>query len=132
MCEQGALSPGGSCKSFDACADGYARAEGISVIYVKKLSDALRHGDPIRAVIRSTSSNCDGKTPGIANPSSEAHETLIRRAYEAAGIRDHSLTAYVECHGTGTAVGDPLEVGAIAKIFGDKGIIIGSVSPRSG
>ncbi|KAI9774066.1 MAG: Type I Iterative PKS [Geoglossum simile] len=132
MCEQGALSPDGSCKSFDASANGYARAEGINAIYVKKLSDALQHGDPIRAVIRSTSSNCDGRTPGIANPSSEAHEVLIRRAYETASIHDPSLTAYVECHGTGTAVGDPLEVAAIAKVFGEKGIIIGSVKPNVG
>jgi acyl transferase domain-containing protein len=132
MCEQGALSPDASCKSFDASADGYARAEGISVIYVKKLNDALQNGDPIRAVIRASSSNCDGKTPGMANPSSEAHEELIRRAYEAAGIRDCSRTAFVECHGTGTAVGDPLEVAAVAKVFGEKGIIIGSVRPSSG
>ena len=128
MTEQGVLSPTGSCKTFDAAADGYARGEAINAIYIKKLDDALRDGDPIRAVIRSTSTNCDGKTPGIAYPSSESHEQMIRRAYRVAGIRDISQTGFVECHGTGTAVGDPLETAAIANVFEGKGTFIGSVS----
>lgn len=104
MTEQGVISPTGSCKSFDASADGYARGEAVSALYIKKLSDALRDGDPIRAVIRSTCVNNDGKTVGLTNPSTEAHETLIRRGHELAGIRDLSKTAMIECHGTGTKV----------------------------
>ncbi|KAB2570584.1 Hybrid PKS-NRPS synthetase lepA [Lasiodiplodia theobromae] len=127
MTEQGVLSPTGSCKSFDARADGYARGEAINAIYIKKLDDALRDGDPIRAVIRATATNCDGKTPGIANPSAESHEAMIRRAYQVAGITDISKTGFVECHGTGTAIGDPLEVTAVGNVFGGKGVLIGSV-----
>ena len=127
MTEQGVLSPTGSCNTFDASADGYSRGEAVNAIYIKRLSDAIRDGDPIRAVIRSTSTNCDGKTPGIACPSAESHETLIRRAYEVAQLDDLSRTAFVECHGTGTAIGDPLEVQAIARVFGDNDVYIGSV-----
>lgn len=127
MIEHGALSPNASIKAFDANADGYARAEAINAIYIKKLDDAIRDGNPIRAVIRATSSNCDGKTAGLSNPSSEAHEILMRTAYTAAGIQDFCETAMVECHGTGTPVGDPLEVNAVARVFGDKGVYIGSV-----
>ena len=128
MTEQGVLSSSGCCKTFDADADGYARGEAINAIYVKKLSDAIRDGDPIRAVIRGSATNADGKTPGITYPSSQSHETLMRHAYRAAGIRDHSGTAFVECHGTGTVIGDPLETGAVANVFGVKGVYIGSVS----
>ena len=128
MTEQGVLSTTGSCKTFDASADGYARGEAVNAIYIKKLADAVRDGDPIRAVIRSTSTNCDGKTPGIACPSAESHESLVRRAYETARLDDLSRTAFVECHGTGTAIGDPLEVQAIARVFGDHDVYIGSVS----
>jgi acyl transferase domain-containing protein len=127
MTEQGVLSPTGSCKSFDAAADGYARGEAINAIYIKKLSSAIRDADPIRAVIRATATNCDGKTPNMASPSSEAHERMIRRAYEVARLPELSRTAFVECHGTGTPVGDPLETAAVANVFGHQGIIIGSV-----
>lgn len=127
MTEQGVLSPTGQCKTFDAKADGYGRAEAINAVYIKKLSDAVRDGDPVRAVIRATSTNCDGKTPGMACPSSESHESMMRRAYQTAQLPDLSRTAFVECHGTGTAVGDPLEVAAVASVFGDQGVFIGSV-----
>jgi acyl transferase domain-containing protein len=127
MSEQGVLSPTGSCKTFDAAADGYARGEAINAIYVKKLGDAIRDRNPIRAVIRATSTNCDGKTPGISNPSSESHEEMMRRAYSVAGLDDFSGTAFVECHGTGTPIGDPLETQAVANVFGDSGVYICSV-----
>ena len=104
MTEQGVISPTGSCKSFDANADGYARGEAVSALYIKKLSDAIRDGDPIRAVIRSTCVNNDGKTVGLTSPSTEAHEALIRRGHKLAGIEDLSKTAMIECHGTGTKV----------------------------
>lgn len=129
MSEQGVLSPTGSCKTFDAGADGYARGEAINAILVKRLDDAVRDNDPIRAVIRSTAVNCDGKTPGISYPSAESHEIMIRKAYERAGIDMISQTPFVECHGTGTQIGDPLETTAIANVFGgDHGTYIGSVS----
>lgn len=95
MCEQGVLSADASCKSFDTKADGYARAEAVNVVYIKKLADAIRDGNPVRAIIRASSSNCDGKTSGITNPNSDAHESLIRNAYAAAGL-DMSETAMVE------------------------------------
>jgi acyl transferase domain-containing protein len=104
MQEQGVLSKTGSCKSFDARADGYARAEAVSAVYVKKLSNAIRDGDPVRAVIRSTTVNAGGKAASLTSPSTIAHEQLIRRGHELAGITDFSKTAMIECHGTGTPV----------------------------
>ncbi|KAI1619299.1 KR domain-containing protein [Exophiala viscosa] len=132
MTEQGVLSPDGSCKSFDAEANGYARAEAINAVYVKPLEDALRDGNPIRAVIRGTSSNSDGKTIGISQPSAASHEDMMRKAYSLAGIETLSDTAYIECHGTGTAIGDPIETSAVANVFGEQGVYIGSVKPNVG
>lgn len=128
MTEQGVLSPTGSCKSFDAAADGFARGEAVNAIFIKRLDHAVRDGDPVRAVIRSTAANCDGKTPGMAYPSAESHEMMMRQAYRVAGIDDISQTPYVECHGTGTQIGDPLEANAVANVFGERGTYIGSVS----
>lgn len=120
------LSPDGICKTFDASADGYGRGEAINAIYIKPLEEALRQGDPIRAVIRSTAVNCDGRTPSITTPGSEAQERLIRRAYQKAGIEDISKTAFFECHGTGTIAGDTAETSVVAKVF-PEGIHIGAV-----
>ncbi|TQN69715.1 Highly reducing polyketide synthase FUM1 [Colletotrichum shisoi] len=134
MSEQGVLSPSGSCRTFDAGADGYARGEAVNVVYVKRLGDAVRDGNPIRAVIRGTSSNADGRTPSLTIPSFESHEAMIRRAYKMAAIggRDIADTGFVECHGTGTAAGDPIETTAIAKVFGGAGVYIGSCKPNIG
>ncbi|KAK5991583.1 Highly reducing polyketide synthase gloL [Cladobotryum mycophilum] len=132
MTEKGVLSPTGSCKTFDAGADGFARGEGINAIFIKPLRDALRDHDPIRAVIRSTGINADGKTGNIGQPNTKSQEALIRHTYEIAGIADFQQTAFVECHGTGTPVGDPLEVAAVANVFGDHGVYIGSVKPNMG
>ncbi|OJZ83788.1 hypothetical protein ASPFODRAFT_73203 [Aspergillus luchuensis CBS 106.47] len=132
MSAKGVLSPDGSCKSFDAAADGYARGEAVNAIYIKPLKDALRDGNPIRAVIRGTAVNSDGKTSGITVPSGTAQQDVIQRAYRAAGINDLSRTGFVECHGTGTSVGDPIEVMAIADTFGTQGMYIGSVKPNVG
>lgn len=128
LSDQGVLSPTGTCKTFDASADGYGRGEGVNAIYIKRLSEAIRDGDSIRAVIRGTSVNCDGHTQGMLTPSPLAQEALIRRTYEQAGITNLGETAMVECHGTGTAVGDPLETAAVAKCFGKEGVVITSVS----
>ncbi|KAF9880614.1 hypothetical protein CkaCkLH20_01656 [Colletotrichum karsti] len=132
MTEKGILSPEGSCKTFSADADGYARGEAFAAVFLKPLDAAVRDGNPIRAVIRAAVANSDGKTHGITQPNAAAHEAMIRLAYEQAGITDFSKTAYFECHGTGTAVGDPIETGAVANVFGDKGIHITSVKPNVG
>ncbi|EFQ31018.1 beta-ketoacyl synthase domain-containing protein [Colletotrichum graminicola M1.001] len=132
MHQNGVLSPSGSCKSFDADADGFARGEGVSAIYIKRLSDAVRDGDPIRSVIRSTCTAGNGRTLGLTTPNPEIHERLMRRGHRLAGVTDLSKTAMVECHGTGTPVGDPLEVSAVANIWGENGIYIGSVKPNIG
>jgi len=104
MHEHGVMSPTGSCKSFDADADGYARGEAVSAVYVKRLRDAVRDGDPVRAVIRSTTINAGGRAASLSSPSTDAHEQLLRRGHELAGITDFSKTAMIECHGTGTQV----------------------------
>ena len=126
-------SPTGRCHTFDAKADGYIKAEAINMVILKRLDDALRDRDPIRAVIRGSSTNSDGWTPGIASPSSEAQAHAIRKAYARAGICDFSKTTYLECHGTGTQAGDPIEVNAAASVFSssrlpEEKLIIGSVS----
>ncbi|KAF2871120.1 hypothetical protein BDV95DRAFT_495285 [Massariosphaeria phaeospora] len=132
MVDQQLLSPDGSCKTFSRDANGYARGEGITAIYVKKLSDALRDGNPIRGVIRATAANHDGKTQGMGLPSSEAQEAMIRRAYERAGIEDVAKTGFIECHGTGTQAGDRIETTAVDRVFGPSGIHIGSIKPAFG
>lgn len=132
MTEQGILSKDGSCKSFSIEADGYGRGEAITAIFIKRLDDALRDGNSIRAVIRATAANHDGKTPGFSLPSAAAQETLIRRAYKLAGITDYTETGYVECHGTGTKVGDPIETTAVANVFREAGVYIGSTKPNLG
>ncbi|KAL4977326.1 hypothetical protein BDW66DRAFT_150182 [Aspergillus desertorum] len=127
-----ALSPEGSSKSFDAAADGYARGEAVTALYIKRLDEAIRDGNPIRAVIRSSAAGADGRSKGgMANPNPDAHETIIRKAYALAGL-DMSQTAMVEAHGTGTPVGDPIEVEAIARCFGEYGAYLGAVKPNLG
>ncbi|KAL4901000.1 hypothetical protein BDW74DRAFT_182333 [Aspergillus multicolor] len=127
-----ALSPEGSSKSFDAAADGYARGEAVTALYIKRLDEAIRDGNPIRAIIRSSAAGADGRSKGgMANPNPDAHETIIRKAYALAGL-DMSQTAMVEAHGTGTPVGDPIEVEAIARCFGEYGAYLGAVKPNLG
>ena len=112
----GVLSPTSTCHTFDVSADGYGRAEGVGAVYLKRLSDAVRDGDPIRGLIRSSATNSNGKVPavGITHPNREGQANVIKKAYERGGLLDPRLTGYFECHGTGTAVGDPLEVHAVA------------------
>ena len=112
----GVLSPTSTCHTFDVSADGYGRAEGVGAVYLKRLSDAVRDGDPIRGLLRSSATNSNGKVPavGITHPNREGQANVIKKAYERGGLLDPRLTGYFECHGTGTAVGDPLEVHAVA------------------
>ncbi|PYI09179.1 hypothetical protein BO78DRAFT_363301 [Aspergillus sclerotiicarbonarius CBS 121057] len=115
----GALSPDGPCYSFDERANGYARGEGVGTVVLKKLSTAIRDGDKIRAVIRATAANQDGRTTGIFNPSTDAQGRLIRTTYETGAI-NMDQTGYIEAHGTGTSTGDPAELRAIASAFADR------------
>ncbi|KAF2240016.1 reducing type I polyketide synthase [Viridothelium virens] len=104
------------CRSFDSRGKGYSRAEGFGVMVVKRMSDALKANDTIRAVIRATGSNQDGRTPGITQPSRDSQERLIRETYSKVNL-DMDTTRYCEAHGTGTAVGDPIEANAIGNAF---------------
>jgi acyl transferase domain-containing protein len=101
---QGFISPDGRCWSFDEKANGYGRGEGFGALILKRFDDALMNNDSIRAVIRATGTNQDGRTPGIVQPSRQAQAELIRETYQKAGLDMH-LTRYVEAHGTGTPVG---------------------------
>lgn len=112
------LSPEGKCHPFDHRANGYGRGEGFAVMILKRVSDAIRDGNTIRAVIRSTLSSEDGRTPGITQPSSLAQQRLIESTYRRAGL-SMLPTRYFEAHGTGTAIGDPLEARAIGSAFED-------------
>lgn len=121
------LSPDARCRMWDAAANGYARGEGGAVLLLKPLSRALEDGDHIDALIRGTGVNSDGQTAGLTVPSTVAQRDLIRRTYRRAGldpVRD--APQFVECHGTGTPVGDPVEARAISEAF-----IEPSVSDRS-
>ena len=117
----GVLSPTSTCHTFDVSADGYGRAEGVGAVYLKRLSDAVRDGGPIRGLIRSSATNSNGKVPavGITHPNLDGQANVIKKAYERGGLLDPRLTGYFECHGTGTAVGDPLEVHAVANAMNE-------------
>jgi acyl transferase domain-containing protein len=127
MSDYKALSPSGICKTFDADADGYGRGEAINAVFIKNLDDALQRSDPVRAVIRATAINSDGKVAMTGEPRAEGQEQVIRSAYRKAGINDFSETGFFECHGTGTQKGDVIETSVVASVFTD-GIIMGSVS----
>ncbi|KAH8432882.1 uncharacterized protein LDX57_010515 [Aspergillus melleus] len=132
MSQAGALSPDGICKTFDAEANGYARAEGVCALYIKRLDDAIRDKDPVRAVIRAVATNFDGRTNHITVPSAVGQETLIRKAYRKAHLANPAETAFVECHGTATRVGDVVETTAVANAFDRHPMIIGGVKPNIG
>ncbi|KAG9520859.1 ketoacyl-synt-domain-containing protein, partial [Aureobasidium melanogenum] len=132
-----AHSPTGYCHTFDVSADGYVKAEAVSCVIVKRMSDAIRDGDPIRAVIRGLASNSNGRTGGIASPSAEAQAAAIRSAYANAGITNLNDTQYLECHGTGTQAGDPTEVRGAGFAFSgsrdvERPLIIGSIKSNVG
>ncbi|KAE9375002.1 putative lovastatin nonaketide synthase [Stipitochalara longipes BDJ] len=130
------LSPDGKCHSFDASANGYGRGEGMGVMVLKPLKDALRDNDTIRGVIRGTGLNQDGKTPAITMPSSEAQAELIQSTYREAGL-EFDRTSFFEAHGTGTVVGDPRELKAIGLSVGvgrstNNPLYVGSVKTSLG
>ncbi len=116
MAHHGLLGAQGRSFSFDARAEGYARGEGVGTVILKPLHAAVRDGDAIRAIIRETGVNQDGRTPGITVPSAEAQERLIREVYWRAGL-DMEQTRFVEAHGTGTTTGDPIEAEVLSRAF---------------
>jgi len=130
------LSPYGQCRAFDETAQGYVRGEGGGVLVVKKLADAQRDDDPIFAVLRGIATNADGRTMGIAQPSAATQEELLREVYRAARVRVRDI-AYIEAHGTGTSVGDPVEAASVGRAIatrrpGNMPLYIGSAKTNIG
>jgi candicidin polyketide synthase FscE len=112
----GALSPDGTCKTFDAAADGYGRGEGAGVLVLKRLSDALAAGDVVHGVIRGVAVNHDGRSSGLTVPSGPAQQALIEHALADARLEPTDVD-FLECHGTGTKLGDPIEVRAAGEVY---------------
>lgn len=132
----GMLSPDGTCKTFDERANGYVRGEGCGIVVLKRLVDAEADGDNIWAVVRSTAINQDGLSEGLTVPRGTAQRAVIRDALERANL-DPNVVDYLEAHGTGTPVGDPVEINAAADIYGsnrdqENPLLIGSVKTNIG
>jgi acyl transferase domain-containing protein/predicted O-methyltransferase YrrM len=130
------LSPDGRSKTFDAAADGYGRGEGCGVIVLKRLSDAQRDGDNILAQIRGSAVNQDGPSGGFTVPNGPSQEKVIRQALANGGIEPEQVS-YIEAHGTGTSLGDPIEINSLNKVFGsghslENPLIVGSVKSNMG
>ncbi|NER93851.1 MAG: type I polyketide synthase [Symploca sp. SIO1B1] len=130
------LSFDGRCKTFDISADGFVRGEGCGIVVLKRLSDAVADQDNILAVIRGSAINQDGDTSGLTVPNSLSQQSVIRQAL-ANGEVDPASVSYIEAHGTGTSLGDPIEVESIGTIFGkthslEQPLIIGSVKTNIG
>ncbi len=133
--QAGMMSPTGRCRTFDAAADGYVRSEGAGMVLLKRLSDALQDGDRILAVIRATATNQDGHSNGISAPNAAAQTAVIRTALARAGLSPTDLD-YIEAHGTGTRLGDPIEMEGLAAALADRPIedpcFVGSVKTNVG
>lgn len=117
LCKAKALAPDGQCKTFDERADGYARAEGCGVVLLKRLSDALRDKDSILAVIKATAVNNDGKSAGLTVPNGTSQEEVMKTALSQSNLSSEDIS-YIEAHGTGTPLGDPIEIHAINQVYG--------------
>jgi phthiocerol/phenolphthiocerol synthesis type-I polyketide synthase B len=115
--EAGALSPSGVCSAFDADADGFVRGEGCGVAVLKRLGDATRDGDRVLAVVRGSAVNQDGRSNGLMAPNPSAQMAVLRAAYANANVAPHEVD-YVETHGTGTLLGDPIEARALGTVLG--------------
>ena len=131
----GMLSPEGKCKTFDVAADGYVRGEGCGVVVLKRLEDAVRDGDRVLAVVRGSAVNQDGASSGLTVPNGPAQQALMRQALNAARL-EPSEVDYIEAHGTGTALGDPIELDALSEVYGDRAdaapLVLGSVKTNLG
>lgn len=132
-CQSRMLSPDGRCKTFDARADGYVRAEGCGIVVLKRLSDAIADQDNILALIRGVAVNHDGYTSGLTVPSGPSQQAVIRQALADGGLQPDQIS-YIEAHGTGTSLGDPIEMGALQQVFGQRSqpLVIGSVKTNIG
>ncbi|MFN8071324.1 MAG: type I polyketide synthase [Mycobacterium sp.] len=131
-----AMSRSGGCHSFDASADGFVRSEGAGVVVLKRLSDALRDGDRVLAVIRGSAVNQDGRSNGLMAPNPASQMGVLRAAYADAGV-DMREVDYIEAHGTGTLLGDPIEARALGTVLGrgrpvEDPLLIGSVKSNFG
>ncbi|MGW3354017.1 beta-ketoacyl synthase N-terminal-like domain-containing protein [Streptomyces bungoensis] len=137
LCQGEALSPGGRSRTFLADADGYGRGEGVGVIALMRLDEAVAQGREVHAVIRGTAVNHDGASSGFTVPSGPAQQEVVRAALADARVAP-SAVGYVEAHGTGTALGDPIEVGALDAVIGTGAedrtdpVVLGSVKARIG
>lgn len=136
MSRMRALAVDGRCKTFDAAADGYGRGEGCGIIILKRLSDAISDGDNILALIRGEAVNHDGHSSGLTVPNGLAQRAVIREALEVAKV-EASQISYIEAHGTGTALGDPIEVRTLGAVLGKKRskeqpLMVGSVKTNIG
>ena len=116
--QAGMMASDGRCKTFDAAANGYVRSEGCGIIVLKRMSDALRDRDHILGVIRGSAVNHDGRSNGLTAPNGLAQQALIRRALKNAGVKPHQI-GYVEVHGTGTPLGDAVEVDSLWEVLGE-------------
>ncbi|MEU5987410.1 SDR family NAD(P)-dependent oxidoreductase [Spirillospora sp. NPDC047418] len=130
------LSPTGRCRAFSADANGFVRAEGCGVLVLKRLSDARRDGDRVLAVILGSGVNQDGASSGLTAPSGTAQEAMLRTALADAGVPG-ARVSYLEAHGTGTSLGDPVEIGAAWRVLGegrrpDEPLRVGSVKSNVG
>ncbi len=130
------MAPDGRCKAFDASADGFVRGEGCGILVLKRLSDALRDHDRILGVIRGSAVGQDGRSSGLTAPNGPAQENVMREAMAAAGVQP-SEPGYLEAHGTGTSLGDPIEVRALGRVLGegrspDHPLLLGSVKTNIG
>ena len=136
FCNASMLSRSGRCHSFDAGADGYVRSEGGGIVVLKPLDAAERDGDPIHALIVGSGVNSDGHTQGLSMPNEFAQEALLRQVYAESGIAPDDVV-YVESHGTGTPVGDPIECNAVGRVLGvprrdGRPCLIGSIKSNIG
>ncbi len=128
------LSPDGRCRTFDEAASGFGRAEGGGMVVLKRLSEAQREGDRIHAVILGSATNHNGRTNGLTAPSTVAQAAVIHQALEKSRIEPEAIS-YVETHGTGTALGDPIEIAALAQVFGPNRstpLVLGAVKTNIG
>jgi acyl transferase domain-containing protein len=133
MSQMQTLSPDGRCKTFDAAANGYGRGEGCGIVVLKRLSDAQANRDNILAVIRGSAINHDGVSSGLTVPSATAQVALIRHALANAQVAPDDVS-YIEAHGTGTTLGDPIEIRALSTVFGKRAtpLIVGTVKTNLG
>src|SRR5262249_46342035 len=115
----GMLAPDGLCKTFDAGADGYVRGEGCGVVVLKRLSDAVRDRDTVLAVVRGSGVNQAGPSSAQTVPNGPAQQALLRRVLATSGLVPADID-YIEAHGTGTSLGDPIELDALSQVFSER------------